>query len=76
MASLDSARFDRLLGLEFVAFLGQPIPPIALARPTKGWPCEVTGPRPRTRPFRLLVDPGDICLPQRTPRAGLGREPG
>jgi hypothetical protein len=61
---LDSAWFDGLLGLESVAFSGRPIPPIALARPTKGWPCGVTSPRPRARTFRLLVDPGDIYPPQ------------
>jgi hypothetical protein len=64
MVSLDSARFDGLLGLESVAFSGRPIPPIALAQPTKEWPCGVSGPRPRARPFHLLVDPGDICPPQ------------
>jgi hypothetical protein len=63
--SLDSARFDGMHGLESVAFSGRPIPLVALARPVKGWPCGVTGPRPRARPFRLLVDPGDICPPQR-----------
>jgi hypothetical protein len=65
MVSLDSARFDGLLGLESVAFSGRPIPPIALARPTKGWPCRLTGLRPHARPFRLLVDLGDICPPRR-----------
>jgi hypothetical protein len=64
VVSLDSARFDVLLGLESVAFSGRPISPVALAQPTKGWPCEVTGPRPRARPFHLLVDPGDNCPPQ------------
>jgi hypothetical protein len=51
MVSLDSARFDELLGLESVAFSGRPIPPIALAWPMKGWPCGVTGPKPRAKPF-------------------------
>jgi hypothetical protein len=32
--------------------------------PTKGWPCEIMGPKPFVRPSRLLVDPGDICPPQ------------
>lgn len=62
---MDSTRVDRLPGLESVNFSGRPIPPVALARPTKGWPCGVTSLRPRARPFRLLVDPGDICPPQK-----------
>jgi hypothetical protein len=40
-----------------------------LSWPTKGWPCEVMGPKPSARPSSLLVDPGDICPPQR-PREG------
>jgi hypothetical protein len=63
MVAVDSARVDGLLGLESVAFSGRPILPVAIARPTKGWPCGVTGPRPRARPSCLLVDPGDICPP-------------
>jgi hypothetical protein len=35
-----------------------------LPRPTKGWPCELMGPKPFVRPSSLLVDPGDICPPQ------------
>jgi hypothetical protein len=50
VVAVDSARVDGLPGLESVNFSGWPIPPVALARPTKGWPCEVTGPRPRARP--------------------------
>jgi hypothetical protein len=61
--AVDSTRVDELPGPEFVAFSGQPIPPVALARPTKGRPGGVTGLRPRTRPSRLLVDMGDICPP-------------
>jgi hypothetical protein len=55
MVSLDSARFNLLLGLESVAFSGRPIPPIALAPPTKGWTCGVTGLRPRMKPITPLV---------------------
>jgi hypothetical protein len=62
---MDSARVNGLLGLESIAFSGRPIPPMALARPTKGWPCGITGSWPRVRPSLLLVDPGDICPPQR-----------
>jgi hypothetical protein len=32
--------------------------------PTKGWPCEIMGPKPFTRPSSLLVDLGDIWPPQ------------
>jgi hypothetical protein len=32
--------------------------------PTKGWPCEIIGPKPFVRPSSLLVDQGDICHPQ------------
>jgi hypothetical protein len=60
----DSARADGMPGPESAAFSGQPIPPVVLARPMKGRPCKVTGPRPRARPSSLLVDPGDICPPQ------------
>jgi hypothetical protein len=62
------ARADGLTGLKSIAFSGQPIPPVALARPTKGWPCEVTGPRPRARLSCLLVDPEDIV-----PRSRFGQ---
>jgi hypothetical protein len=54
---------DRL-GLSLLPSQVRPIPPVALARPMKGWPCGVTGPRPRARPSHLLVDPGDIYPPQ------------
>jgi hypothetical protein len=60
----DIARVDELPGPESAAFSSRPTPPIVLARPTKGWSCEVTGPRPHARPSCLLVDPGDICPPQ------------
>jgi hypothetical protein len=61
---MDSAQVDGLPGPKSVAILGRPVPPVILARPTKGWPCEVTGPRARARPSCLLVDPGDIYPPQ------------
>jgi hypothetical protein len=32
--------------------------------PTKGWPCEIMGPKSSVWPSSLLVDPGDICPPQ------------
>jgi hypothetical protein len=64
VVSADSAQANGLLSFESVAFSGRPIPLVALAQPTKGWPCGVTGPRPRVRPSCLLVDPGDICPPQ------------
>jgi hypothetical protein len=64
VVALDSARVDGLSGLEFVAFSGRPISPVVVARPTQGWPCGVTGLRPRARPSRLLVDLGDISPPQ------------
>jgi hypothetical protein len=63
-ASSSSTRADRLSGLESITFSSRPVPLVALARPTKGWPCGVTSLRPRARPFRLLVDQGDICPPQ------------
>jgi hypothetical protein len=62
----DSARADGLPWPESAAFSGRPTPPVVLARPTKGWSCEVTGPRPRARPSCLLVDSGDIC-PRQAP---------
>jgi hypothetical protein len=46
--------------------------------PTKGWPCEVMGLGPFTRPSFLLVDTGDICPPQlahRTVRCATGQCP-
>jgi hypothetical protein len=64
VVAVDSAQVDGLPRLESVNFSGRPTPPVALARPTKGWPYEVTGPRPRARPSCLLVDPRDICSPQ------------
>jgi hypothetical protein len=64
VVAVDNAQIDGLPRLESVDFQIQPIPPVALARPTKGWPCGVTGPWPRVRPFCLLVDPGDIYPPQ------------
>jgi hypothetical protein len=61
---VDSARADRLFGLESVALSSRPISLAALVQSTKGWPYGVTGSWPRVRPPRLLVDPGDICPPQ------------
>jgi hypothetical protein len=71
--AMDSARVHRFLGLESVNFSSWPILQVVLARPTKGWPCELTGPRPRARPSCLLVDPGDICPPQ-APVVALAHE--
>jgi hypothetical protein len=62
--SCGSTRFDGPSGLKSIASLDRPIPSVVFARPTKRWPCGVIGPRPRSRIFRLLVDPGDICPPQ------------
>jgi hypothetical protein len=64
--SWGSARFDGPSGPESIAFLGRPIPPVVFTRPTKRWPCGVTGLWPHARTFRLLVDPRDIC-PTHTP---------
>jgi hypothetical protein len=64
VVAVDSARVDGLPGLESVTFSGRPIPPVALARPMKGWSCGVTGLKPHERPSRILVDQGDICPPQ------------
>jgi hypothetical protein len=47
---VDSAQVDGLPRPESAAFSGRPITPVVLARPTKGKPCEVTGPRPRATP--------------------------
>jgi hypothetical protein len=33
---------------------------------TKGWPCEIMGPKPFARPSSLLVDPG-ISVPHKPP---------
>jgi hypothetical protein len=61
--SWSSEQFDGPPGLESIDFSDRFIPLVTFARPTKGWPCGVTGPRPHARIFRLLVDPGDICPP-------------
>jgi hypothetical protein len=50
--------FDELLGPRPVSFPRRPIPPVVLPWPTKGWPCEITGPKPLLRPSCLLVDSG------------------
>jgi hypothetical protein len=46
------------------SFLCRPTPPVVLSRPTKGWPCEVTDPKPLARPSLPSSEPGDICPPQ------------
>jgi hypothetical protein len=51
-------------GLESIQPCINPLHQTFLLRPTKGWPCEILGPRPFARSFSLLVDPGDIRPPQ------------
>jgi hypothetical protein len=51
-----------------VTFSCRPITLVVFVLPMKGWPCEVTGPMPHARAFRLLVDPG-ISVP--TGRVGF-----
>jgi hypothetical protein len=51
-------------GLELIQSCADPFCLTFLPRPTKGWPCETTGPRLFARSSSLLVDPGDICPPQ------------
>jgi hypothetical protein len=43
--------------------------------PTKGWPCEIMGPKPFVKPSSLLVDPGDICPPHWARPAGPALRP-
>jgi hypothetical protein len=49
--------------LELIRSCVDPLRRASLPRPTKGWPCETSGPEPFARSFSLLVDPGDICPP-------------
>jgi hypothetical protein len=65
--------FDELLGPEPASFSRRPIPLVVLPWPTKGWPCEIIGPKPLVRPSCLLVDPGDIC-PPKAPKLGVDFE--
>jgi hypothetical protein len=51
-------------GPESASSSRRPIPPAVLPWPTKGWLCEIMGPKPFARPSCLLVDPGDIRPPQ------------
>jgi hypothetical protein len=51
-------------GLELIRSCADPFRQTFLPRPTKGWPCEISGPKPFVRSSSLLVDPGDICPPQ------------
>jgi hypothetical protein len=57
------------LGSEPIQSCVNPFRQQFLPRPTKGWPCEIMGPKPFVRPSSLLVDPGDICPPQWPSRA-------
>jgi hypothetical protein len=50
-------------GLEFIQSCINPFYQWFLPWPTKGWPCEIMGPKSFARPSNLLVDPGDICPP-------------
>jgi hypothetical protein len=59
---VDSARADGLPRPES-AFSGRPTPPVVLARPTKGWPCEVTGQRPPREAFLPSSGPGGYLSP-------------
>jgi hypothetical protein len=51
-------------GLELIQSCIDPFCQWFLPWPTKGWPCEITGPESFVRPSSLLVDSGDICPPQ------------
>jgi hypothetical protein len=51
-------------GLELIRSCADPLRQTFLPRPTKGWPCEISGPKPFARSSSLLVDPGDIRPPQ------------
>jgi hypothetical protein len=50
-------------GLESIQSCVNPFRTLFLPWPTKGWPCEIMGPKPFAGPSNLLVDPGDICPP-------------
>jgi hypothetical protein len=63
-------------GLELIRSCADPLRQTFLPRPTKGWPCEISGPRPFARSSSLLVDPGDICPPQWQRREGEEGEGG
>jgi hypothetical protein len=54
-------------GLELIQSCVDPFCQTSLPWSTKGWPCEIMGPRPFARPSCLLVDPGDICPPHNPP---------
>jgi hypothetical protein len=54
-------------GLELIQSCVDPLCQTFLPRPTKGWPCEMMGPRPFAGSSSLLVDPGDICPPHPGP---------
>jgi hypothetical protein len=51
-------------GLELIQSCVDPLRQTFLPRPTKGWPCETSGPKPFARSSSLLMDSGDICPPQ------------
>jgi hypothetical protein len=48
-------------GFESIQSCANPFRQRFLPWPTKGWPCEIMGPKPFARPSSLLVDPRDIC---------------
>jgi hypothetical protein len=62
--------------LELIRSCVDPLRQASLPRPTKGWPCETSGPEPFAMSSNLLVDPGDICPPQRGTGRALRRELG
>jgi hypothetical protein len=49
--------------LELIRSCIDPLRRASLPRPTKGWPCEISGLEPFARSSNLLVDLGDICPP-------------
>jgi hypothetical protein len=51
-------------GLELIRSCADPLHQVFLSKPTKGWPCKISGPKPFARSSSLLVDPGNICPPQ------------
>jgi hypothetical protein len=48
-------------GFELIRSCTDPLCQMFLPGPTKGRPCEISGPKPFARSSSLLVDPGDIC---------------
>jgi hypothetical protein len=58
------AQIHRIVWARVDPILHQSASPNVPPRPTKGWPCEILGPRPFARSFSLLVDPGNIRPPQ------------